>query len=159
MKFLALALLLLPLAAHADMEDTVNGCLAVWKHAPFKKGAEPDRVIKTGVKVLGIGKRDSDDLEATSKPKLVVIKPAVNVLGTTRFHLMNPNGWYCFRANVSVLGKISIEAHCKAHLAQSGDGGASVLGSDETDGSVAVLGSVRVTRTGCHHEDDEKSED
>ena len=142
---LAFAFLLLPSLAQADA--TIDACLAAWKNAPFKKGAEPDQVVGTQVKVLGIGKDDFTD-PPSKKPRLVLIKPSVNVLGKTEFRLMNPNGWYCFRTNVSVLGKMSIEAHCKAHLASNGDGGTSVLGSNESDGGTAVLGSLRINRVG-----------
>ncbi len=145
MKVSFLLLLLLPVSAVAD--SNVDACLAAWKNAPFKKGTQPDQIVGTQVKVFGIGKDDYEDTP-TKKPRLILIKPSVNVLGRTTFRLMNPNGWYCFRANVSVLGKMKIEAHCNAKLASSKEDGTSVLGSDESDKGVTVLGSLRVNRIG-----------
>ena len=140
--------LLLPFPALAD--EAVDACIEQWgKASPFKKGAKPAQVVGTSVKVLGIGKDNFEDLVATKAPRLVVIKPSVNVLGKTVFRLMNPNGWYCFKSNTSVLGKIQIEAHCKAKIATSKEGGANVLGSDETDQGVTVLGTLRIERSGC----------
>lgn len=143
-----LLLLLLPFSALAD--EAVDACIEQWgKASPFKKGAKPHQVVGTSVKVLGIGKDNFEDLTATKGPRLVVIKPSVNVLGKTVFRLMNPNGWYCFKSNTSVLGKIQIEAACTAKIASSKDGGANVLGSDESDQGVTVLGTLRITRPGC----------
>ena len=153
MKFFLL-LLLLPFSANAD--QTVDACLTAWKNAPFKKGTEPHQVVGTQVKVLGIGRDDFRD-SATPKPRLILIKPSVNVLGKTSFHLMNPNGWYCFRANVSVLGKMNIEAVCGAKLASAKDDGTSVMGSDESDKGVTVLGSLRVNRIGDCGKTEEKA--
>jgi hypothetical protein len=146
---LSLLLLLSATPARASTDAAVNGCLNAWKHAPFAKGAEPAEVISPSVKVLGIGKKDFVDDKVTKKPRLVLIKPSVNVLGGTKFSLLNPNGWYCFKTNVSVLGKTSIKAHCNAHIATSGDGGANVLGADESDHGVTVLGTLRIERVGC----------
>lgn len=145
MKFFLLLLLLPQHSAFAD--PNVDACLTAWKNAPFKKGTEPHHVVGSQVKVFGIGKKDFED-SPTDKPRLILIKPSVNVLGKTSFRLMNPNGWYCFRANVSVLGKMNIQAVCGAKLASSKEDGTSVLGSDESDKGVAVLGSLRVTRIG-----------
>jgi hypothetical protein len=163
MKFAALLILLL-LCPHAHADDSddesdraINKCIKQWKTSPFKAGAEADLVINPSVKVLGIGKNPEDN-KVTSGPNLVLVKPNVNVLGKSTFRLMNPNGWYCFKANVSVLGKIAIEADCKAHLATSTDG-ANVLGADDSQRGTSVLGSIRVTRIGaCAKNDEEKSE-
>jgi cobalamin synthase len=61
--------------------------------------------------------------------------------------LLNPNGWYCFRTTVNVMGGLTIKAHCKAHLATtSGD----VLGAaDEGKKGVTVMGSTQVERVEC----------
>jgi hypothetical protein len=154
MKFLLLALLFLPRFSFAASEKATDACLDGWKNAPFKHGAQPHEVIKPSVKVFGIGKKDYED-GPTQKPRLILIKPNVNVLGTTTFRLMNPNGWYCFKANVSVLGKISIIASCKAHIATSSDNGVNVLGADESDQGVTVHGTLRISRVGCAADGDE----
>lgn len=130
-------------------EKSIGKCVSAWKKSPFKASANPDVILRPGVKVFGVG-ATIEDRDATSGPQLVLIKPAVNVLGKTTYRLMNPNGWYCFKANVSVLGKMEIEAHCKAHIATAADG-ANVLGADDSDSGVAVLGSIRVKRVGCAH--------
>jgi len=147
MTFYSFLLLLLLAPTPAQADQAVDGCIAAWKNSPFKKGTAPDQVVGTQVKVFGIGKDDYSDAP-TDKPRLILIKPSVNVLGKTSFHLLNPNGWYCFRANVSVLGKMNIDAVCGAKLASSKEDGTSVLGSDESDRGVTVLGSLRVNRLG-----------
>lgn len=149
MTKLIASLLLLLASSPCFADEALDACIGSWgKSSPFKKGATPDQVAGTSVKVLGIGKDDFEDLKATDKPRLVLLKPSVNVLGKTVFRLMNPNGWYCFKSNTSVLGKIQIEAACTAHIASSKDG-ANVLGSDESDGGVTVLGTLRISRPGC----------
>lgn len=128
-------------------EDSIEKCVSAWRHSPFKASATPNSVIKPGVKVFGVGSA-VEDRAVTPNPQLVLVKPGVNVLGKTTYRLMNPNGWYCFKSNVSVLGKLEIEAHCKAHIATAADG-ANVLGADESENGVAVLGAIRVKRVGC----------
>jgi hypothetical protein len=154
MKTLLFALLLLPRVSFAANEKAIDACIDGWKNSPFKHGAQPDEVVKPSVKVFGIGKKDYED-EPTSKARLILIKPNVNVLGTTTFRLMNPHGWYCFKANVSVLGKMSLIANCKAHIATSTDNGVNVLGADESDQGVTVLGTLRISRVGCGGASDE----
>ena len=157
MKILALLILLVPGVSLAANEKAIDACLDGWKTSPFKHGAQPDEVIKPSVKVFGIGKKDYED-GPTGKPRLILIKPNVNVLGTTTFRLMNPHGWYCFKANVSVLGKMSIIANCKAHIATSTDNGVNVLGADESDQGVTVLGTLRISRVGCGGEEEKEKE-
>lgn len=137
-----------PVASENSQQDTINSCIAAWKNSPFKKGHEADKTISPGVKVFGIGKSGVDDLDATSTPKLVLVRPAVNVLGKTKLRLMNPNGWYCFKSNVSVLGKMEIETDCKAHFASAVEG-AEVLAADESSKGVIVLGSLRLKKENC----------
>ncbi len=151
MKTLVLFILLLsPCAGFASTAETIDACINGWKNSPFKIGKEPDQIVSPSVKVFGIGKKDFEDNQATKKPRLILIMPNVNVLGSTSFRLMNPNGWYCFKTNVSVLGKIAITAHCKAHIANSASGGgANILGADESDSGVTVLGSLRIQRVNC----------
>jgi hypothetical protein len=131
-------------------QRVVDQCIADWGSAsPFKKGTAPERVMAPGVKVFGIGKSNSGDETITDKPSLILVRPAVNVLGKSTIRLANPQGWYCFKSNVTVAGKITIEAHCNAHIASARDDGTSVLASDESDKGVAVMGALRVTRFGC----------
>ncbi len=132
----------------ADQDD-LDVCISHWTKGPFKKGTPADKVITTNVKVFGLG-GTSGDTEKTEEPKLILMKPAVNVLGKSTIRLENPNGWYCFGANVSVLGKINIEAACKAEIANSREG-ATVLGADDSHKGVAILGSLRIKRFGCEN--------
>lgn len=149
---LILALTLLSTYSLAYAEDghqeALDRCISAWGKSPFKKGSPADKTIDSSVKVFGIGKNREADNEATKKPVLVLVRPSVNVLGKSTIRLMNPNGWYCFKSNVTVLGKINIEAHCDAHIASAQDG-AEVLAADETNKGVAVLGALRITRLGC----------
>ncbi|MCC6138466.1 MAG: hypothetical protein IT287_07520, partial [Bdellovibrionaceae bacterium] len=132
-------------AEKPEYQDTINSCIKAWKNSPFKKDKEADKTITPGVKVFGIGKTNTDDLEATTAEQLVLVKPAVNVLGKTKLRLMNPKGWYCFKSNVSVLGKIEIETHCNAHFASAVEG-AEVLAADDSSKGVVVLGSLRLEK-------------
>ena len=70
-------------------------------------------------------------------------------MGKSTIRLVNPNGWYCFRSNVTVAGAIHIEAHCNAHLASAKEDGTSVGAVDESNKGVAVFGALRVSRFGC----------
>ena len=99
--------------------------------------------------VFGIGGSGSVRDEPTDRPALVLVRPAVNVAGSTTIRLSNPNGWYCFRSNVTVAGAIRIQAHCKAQIASAKEDGTSVGAVDESNKGVAVFGALRVTRFGC----------
>ena len=146
----AIVLLALPGAAVADDQSALDGCIASWgKSSPFRKGTHADSVVGTGVKVFGIGSGKSGNDPVTDKPSLVYVRPAVNVMGRSTIRLQNPKGWYCLRSNVTVAGKMEIEAHCDAHLASARDDGTSVGASDDSGKGVAVFGSLRVTRFGC----------
>ena len=150
---LALAFLLaaLPVVAHADDQAALDECIASWgKASPFHKGTRADGVIATGVKVFGIGQGSSGNDPVTTKPRLVLVRPAVNVMGRSTIRLQNPHGWYCFRSNVTVMGKMTIEAQCDAHIATGREeGGTSVGAADESNKGVAVFGALRVNRFGC----------
>ena len=133
-------------ASAAEVDSSVASCLRAWGKHPL--GANPTyKTLSTSVKVFGIGK-DTADTERTETPALVMVNPGVNVMGGTTVELLNPNGWYCFRSNVNVMGSLIIRAHCKAHLASAHDG-VSVAGSDQSDKSVTVLGKTRVELVGC----------
>lgn len=139
-------------AAASSPEDqpALDACIQSWgKASPFKKGTRAESVIGTGVKVFGVGSGQSGNDAPTDKPTLVLVRPAVNVMGKSTIHLGNPNGWYCFRSNVTVAGKMEIEAACKAHIASAKEDGTSVGAADESGKGVAVFGALRVTRVGC----------
>jgi hypothetical protein len=144
------ALLLAPALALANDQQVLDRCIADWgAQSPFKKGAAAERVISPGVKVFGIGKSNPGDEQVTAKPTLILVRPAVNVLGKSTIRLANPKGWYCFRNAVTVAGKINIAAHCDAHIASAREDGTSVMASDDSDKGVAVMGALRVTRFDC----------
>ena len=146
------ALACLPAFAYADAGDqaALDQCIAYWgKASPFRKGTPAEGVIATGVKVFGIGASSSGDDPATGKPRLVLVRPAVNVMGRSTIRLSNPHGWYCFRSNVTVMGKIQIDAQCHAHLATAREEGTAVGAADESNKGVAVFGALRVNRFGC----------
>jgi hypothetical protein len=136
--------------AFAADQAALDGCIASWgKNSPFRKGTAAHSVIAPSVKVFGVGGSGHVNDSATDKPALVLVRPAVNVMGKTRIHLVNPKGWYCFRSNVNVAGSMEIEAPCSAHIASSKEDGTSVGAVDETNKGVSVFGALRVTRYGC----------
>jgi hypothetical protein len=129
-----------------EVDESIASCLRAWGQHPF--GRNPGyKTLAASVKVFGIGQNTMDS-ERTDAPSLVLVNPGVNVMGGTTLELLNPNGWYCFRSNVNVMGKLSIRAHCKAHLASATDG-VTVLGSNSTNKSVTVMGSTQVELVGC----------
>lgn len=133
--------------AHAQSTDpSIASCLKAWGTHPF--GAEPRfKTMATSVKVFGIGQNPADT-QTTQSPALVLVNTGVNVMGATTVELLNPNGWYCFRSNVNVMGSLKIRAHCKAHLASAHDG-TTVLGSNSANKSVTVMGSTQIELIGC----------
>ena len=136
--------------AVANDQVTLDACIASWgSKSPFRKGTPANSVIAPGVKVFGIGGSGSVRDEPTDSPALVLVRPAVNVAGSTTIRLSNPQGWYCFRSNVTVAGAIRIQAHCTAQIASAKDDGTSVGAVDESNKGVAVFGALRVTRFGC----------
>ena len=146
---IALALVgaqLLSVCAHADAEaNEIQSCLRSWGKTPFTANS-PFRVISAKVKVMGIG-GNIDESVKTAAPELVLVRPAVSVMSKATMTLDNPNGWYCLRGKVTVLGKTQINLNCKAHLASS-DGATVLGGSDESTGTT-VLGSTRIVRLGA----------
>ena len=133
-------------ALAAEVDSSIARCLQAWGKQPF--GANPRyKTLSTSVKVFGIGANPADT-ERTSSPSLVLVDTGVNVMGRTRLDLLNPNGWYCFKSNVNVMGSLIIKADCKAHLASAHDG-STVLGSNSENKSVTVMGATRVELVGC----------
>lgn len=149
----ALALAALPaigIASDQSDQTALDQCIASWgKASPFKKGTPADSVLATGVKVFGVGQGTSGNDPATDRPSLILVRPAVNVMGKSTIRLSNPRGWYCFRSNVTVAGAMHIEAHCTAHIASAKEDGTSVGAVDESNKGVAVFGALRVSRFGC----------
>jgi hypothetical protein len=131
-----------------EADSPIAACLKAWRDHPF--GNTPQfKTLETSVKVFGIGK-ETADTEPTGSPSLVLINPSVNVMGGSTIELMNPNGWYCLRTAVSIMGRVNIRAHCKAHLA-SNSGGITVLGNNGEnrnlkDLTVTAMSSISVER-------------
>lgn len=129
-----------------ETDQAVAACLKAWVTHPF--GDRPSyRVLGTSVKVFGIGS-SSADTEKTTSPALVVVNPGVNVMGGSVIELLNPNGWYCLRSTVSVMGGMTIRLACGAQLA-SLSGTATVMGNNADQKGVTVMGSTTVERVGC----------
>jgi hypothetical protein len=151
MKKLTLLLLVLSFSSfvHADDADMtdIKACLKNFGKHPFNAENPQFDVLKAKVKVLGIGGTTVDD-NITKEPKLILIKPNVTVLSKTNLNLLNPNGWYCLKGQVSVLGKAIINLHCTAKITSSSDG-VTVLGGSDGDNGVTVLGKTKVVRVGC----------
>lgn len=144
---LALLALTAPMQTSADEVDkSIAACLKAWGSHPFGKNPKY-QTLQTSVKVFGIGK-SSGDGQATSAPALVLVNPGVNVMGGTTIELLNPNGWYCLRNTVNVMGGMHIKTHCKSHLASTSDG-ATVLANNPDSKGVTVMGSTKVERVGC----------
>jgi hypothetical protein len=134
-------------ALATELDSSMANCLKAWGQHPF--GNNPRyKVLATSVKVFGIGS-DPSDTEVTDSPSLVLINPGVNVMGGTTIELLNPNGWYCLRSNVNVIGGMTIVVHCKAHLASATEG-VTVLGSNSDQKSVTVMGSTQIETIGCN---------
>jgi hypothetical protein len=146
----ALALAALPGTALANDQEVLDKCIASWgRESPFGKGTPADSVLASGVKVFSLGQGSTGSDPVTDKPSLILVRPAVNVMGKSTIRLSNPKGWYCFESNVTVAGKIELQAHCDSHIASAKEGGTSVGATDESNKGVAVFGALRVTRFGC----------
>jgi hypothetical protein len=146
----AIALAAIPVTAFAGDQEVLDNCIAAWgRTSPFKKGTPANSVLASGTKVFGIGQGNAGNDPATDRPALILVRPAVNVMGKSTIRLSNPRGWYCFRSNVTVAGKIEIEAPCDAKIASARESGTTVGAADESNKGVAVFGVLRVTRFGC----------
>ena len=128
-----------------DYDADVKACMANWGEHPFDADAPKYRVIGASVKVLGIGSNVKDDKPTTS-PELVYLRPSVSVWSKLTMDLLNPEGWYCVRTNVSVMAKAQINLACRAHLASTGEG-TNVMGGGAE--GVNVMGATRIDRVGC----------
>ncbi len=149
----ALVLVSVPSFASDQDESDINvvkACLKNFGKHPFDAEKPHFRVMAAKVRVLGIGGKTFDD-KPTAKPELVLVKPNVSVLSKNDLVLNNPNGWYCLKGQVAVLGKAVIHPHCKAKLVSSRDS-VTVLGGNDHDTGVTVLGTTNVDRIGCDEE-------
>ena len=131
-----------------EVDSSIAACLKAWGNHPFGKSPE-FKTLGTSVKVFGIG-GEASDTEPTSSPSLVLINPSFNVMGGSTIELLNPNGWYCLRTTIGIMGRVSIRAHCKARLAST-SAGTTVLGNNSEnrnikDITVTAMGSVAVER-------------
>ncbi len=132
----------------AEVDSSIAACLKAWGDHPFGKTPQ-FKTLGTSVKVFGIGSNTADTA-ATDAPALVLVEPEFNLMGASTVDLLNPNGWYCLRTTVSILGTVKIRAHCKAQLASTSSG-STVLGNEGANRSlkdltVTVIGSVAVER-------------
>jgi len=131
-----------------EIDGTIAACLKAWGDHPFGKNPQ-FKTLDSSVKVFGIG-NSVGDTAPTGSPTLLLINPIFNLMGASTIDLMNPNGWYCLRTTVSLLGVVNIRAHCKARLAASSDGKAIRGNNTENraikDLNVTVMGSVSVER-------------
>jgi len=132
-------------------EDRIalDTCLKKWGVAT---GQSPDmnnvKRIRAAVSVLGRG-TVIEDTVVTSAPQLILIDAAVNVLGSTQYNLLNPNGWYCLKVGVNVRAAVTVNLHQNARLADTSTS-VGVRSEGQTAGQVSVnVGStVRVNRVG-----------
>jgi hypothetical protein len=136
------------LASTREADASIAACLKAWGDHPFGKNPQYT-TLGTSAKVFGIG-RSASDTKPTSSPSLVLINPIFNVMGESTIELLNPNGWYCVRTTVSILGKVNIRAHCKARLAATTDGNAALADKvgnrDIKNLGVTVIGSLSIER-------------
>ena len=130
-------------ALHSSEWGDVKECISNWNDHPFKDVKTVRfRVISPNVVVFGLGDKIVDNTK-TSYPQLIYIKPSVNVMGKTTFELMNPNGWYCFKSKVNIMGKSVIQAACNAHIAiVSGKITVAGKGAGETSGTTIMGKSI-----------------
>jgi hypothetical protein len=101
------------------------------------------------VRLLGVGAQ-IEDKTTTATPDLVLVKPTVSVMTKSTLRLLNPNGWYCLKSNVTVMAKSVIELGCGSNVADS-RAGTAVLGSNAqgTGRGVTVMGKTELRRLDC----------
>ena len=143
-----LALSVPVVASAQELDSSIAACLKGWGDHPFGKNPQ-FKTVETSVKVFGIG-NSAGDTAPTSSPALVLINPIINVMGESTVDLLNPNGWYCLRTTISLIGVVNIRAHCKAKLAATSDGKTMVGNNTENrairDLNVTVIGLVSIER-------------
>jgi hypothetical protein len=151
MAFVAFAAAKTAAPAEDGDDQAVRRCLHAWgDKQPFGKDKIPPyKILATSVKIMGIGDA-VEDKASTKEPRLVLVKPSVAVMSKNVLRLTNPNGWYCLKANVTVMSKTVLELGCNSKVADTRQGVA-VLGSndDGTGHGVTVLGKTTIKRLGC----------
>ena len=126
-----------------QVDENITACLKAFGEHPF--GDNPKyKSLAVSVKVFGIGKDTVDD-EITSEPSLVFIKPGVNVMGGNLIDLRNPQGWYCMRTSVNVMGGLDIRIACNAKFVIVSEETSVMSNSNENKG-ITVMGSTHVER-------------
>lgn len=127
-------------------DETINNCLEQWGDHPFTQEQvnNYNKLVGT-VEVFGIGPAIDDKVQ-TATPKLMLVKPPVNVFSTQTFVLGNPNGYYCLNRGFNLLSRSTVEVHCDAKMIANG--GKDILsGGNATDtSSVSVFSNVDVVR-------------
>jgi len=135
-------------AAAEEIDSSIAACLKAWGEHPFGKTPQ-FKTMGTSFKVFGIG-NDISDTAPTPSPALVLIEPNFNLMGASTIALLNPNGWYCMRTTVNLLGQVTVRAHCKARLAGASDGSVALANESANrsfkDLTVTVVGTVEVER-------------
>ncbi len=97
--------------------SALRRCMAAWKNVPFSGFTEVNKVY-ANVAVGGFGSAVNDTTR-TSAPTLTLVYAAVNVGSNVTYNFLNPNGYYCIKANVNVNSALTINLHCNARLADS----------------------------------------
>lgn len=131
-----------------EVNSSVAACLKAWGNEPFGKNPQ-FKTLETSATVFGVGRR-AGDAKPTSSPSLVLVNPIINVMGGSTIELLNPNGWYCLRTAISVLGRLTVRVQCKAHVAMTSNGrtmqGNDVGSRGIRDLSVTSVGTISVER-------------
>lgn len=133
--------------ATAIEQPMINQCLSSWPDHPFEGDVFNYKRILASVNVMSAGNAVRDTV-ATPEPHFTLVTAAVNVMGMTRYKLMNPNGYYCIEVNVNVGAMVTIDLHCDAHIGTSLVN-VNVQGSSGGDGAsveVNVGGKVTIRR-------------
>lgn len=137
-----------------DKEDNqaVRRCLELWGDKnPWKgkDGTPKYKTISATTKVMGFGD-GIEDKQKTDDPELVLVKPTVAVMSKNTVRLLNPNGWYCLKSNVTVMAETVLEIGCSSNLADAQSGVAVLGDNEESKGSgVTVMGKTKLKRVGC----------
>lgn len=145
-----LLLTLAPILDASELEDSLSSCLDVWEEHPFG-AAPPYRTLGTTLNIFGMG-TDLKDPYPSDTADLVLVRPSLNIMGGKTIELLNPNGWYCLLGDVNVMGRLTIQTDCRAHLAFAGEG-LSILAGSSPKQAVTVVGSTRIERVGCDDAD------
>lgn len=125
----------------------LNRCLNRWEKHPFGTDIKPGsyKVLEGGVSIAGMGGAGIEDRHQSDGPRLILVKPSVSVLTKTTYNLLNDNGWYCIRGQVTVMGAAEINLACHAKL-MSSSGSRTVLGENKDQTGTTVMGKTSIHR-------------